>query len=248
MEKNTIQNEDCLTGLKFLQDASVDMVFADLPYGVTRNAWDSEIDLDLLFPELWRVLKPTGVIVMTAQQPFTSTLVTHQRQHFRYELIWNKVLVSGFLNANRQPLRCHESVLVFSRQQGTYNPQKWLGDAPAHSKKARGMANHNYGKFDTVDNGKKHGSSKFPRSIITFQKPHPSVAVHPTQKPIELLEWIIRTFTNNGALVLDPCMGSGSTAIACRTAGRDFIGFERDSEYHKICLQRIEQLTLEVLE
>lgn len=229
---------DCLDGLPLLHKSSVDMVFADLPYGVTRNVWDCEIDLDNLFDELWRVLKPDGVIIMTAQQPFTSTLVMHQRQYFRYELIWDKVLVSGFLNANRQPLRCHESILIFSRQKGMYNPQKWFGKSKNHSKKVH-IPSSNYGKYYFADNSEDLGMMKHPRSIICFEKPHPSVTLHPTQKSLELIRWIIRSYTKKGDLILDPVMGSGTTAEAAIDEKRRFIGFEKEEKYWKLAVERL---------
>lgn len=234
---------DCLDGLPAVADGSVDMVFADLPYGVTRNPWDSEIDLDVIFPELWRVLKEDGVIVMTAQQPFTTTLIQHQRKAFRYDLVWDKVLVSAFLNANKQPLRSHESILVFYRRRPTYNPQKWKGEKN-HSKKIH-RPTSNYGAHDFVDNSEILGEWKHPRSIITFRKPHPSIAEHPTQKPVELIEWLIRTFTNEGDTVLDPCLGCGTTILACKNAGRSCIGWENNPAYWEICKKKLEQKEFE---
>lgn len=232
---------DCLEGLPAVADGSVDMVFADLPYGVTRNPWDSEIDLDVLFHELWRVLKEDGVIVMTAQQPFTTTLIQHQRKAFRYDLVWDKVLVSAFLNANRQPLRSHESVLVFYRRQPTYNPQMWKGDYVKPFQRVRGDVK-NYGTFKPSFH--KGGEWRHPRSIITFQKPHPNIAEHPTQKPVALVEWLIRTFTNEGETILDPCLGCGTTILACRNTGRFCIGWEKEPVYWRMCQAKLGQEVL----
>ena len=158
---------------------------------------------------------------------------------WRYNLVWDKMHSTGFLNANRQPLRCHEEVCVFYRKQPTYNPQKVPGPK-SHSKgKAKDRTDRNYGKYGFVDNSELHGNMKFPTSILRFQRPAPSVAEHPTQKPVALCEWLIRTYTDPGQTVLDNCMGSGTTGVACANTGREFIGMELDPDYFETARRRI---------
>lgn len=158
----------------------------------------------------------------------------------RYDLVWNKVLPSGFLNANRQPLRSHEMMAVFYKKQPNYNPQKELGKKNNSKGKIKESKNNNYGDFAFVDNSKKLGDLKHPKSILNFAKPHPSVSVHPTQKPVALLEYLIKTYTIENETVLDFTMGSGSTGVACKNTNRSFIGIELDKEYFKIAKKRIE--------
>lgn len=160
---------------------------------------------------------------------------------WRYNLVWDKVLTSGFLNANKQPLRQHEEIVVFYKKQPTYNPQKTKG-TPNHSKgKPKESSNNNYNSFGWVDNVDKLGNMKHPKSIVTFSKPHPSTMIHPTQKPLDLLEWLIKTYTNENDTILDNCMGSGTTGVACKNLNRNFIGIEKDEKYFNIAKERIEK-------
>lgn len=176
-------------------------------------------------------------------------LMTSNPKMWRYNLVWNKVLPSGFLNANRMPLRTTEEIVVFYNKQPIYNPQKTKG-TPNHSKgKAvnktsddEGRVNNNYGKYTIVDNNKELGDIKHPTSLITFSKPHPSVSLHPTEKPVHLCEWLIKSYTNENMTVLDNCMGSGSTGVACVNTNRNFIGIELDENYFNIAKERIEQV------
>jgi len=236
---NLIQG-DCLEVMKQIPDASVGMILCDLPYGITRNKWDCEIDLKSLWIEYDRVAKSSAAVVLTASQPFTSSLVFSNRNWFRYSLIWVKSNPSGFLNARRMPLRTHEDVLVFYRSLPIYNPQKTSG----HKRKTS-TASHrsgcalsdNYGVYtpNTYDS-----TERFPTSVLTFPKDKQKSALHPTQKPVALMEYLIRTYTNEGAIVLDNCMGSGSTGVACVNTKREFIGIEQDPKYFKIAQERIE--------
>lgn len=244
MKINTIYNEDCLEGMKRIPDGSVDMILADLPYGVTKNKWDSVILLDELWEHYKRVIKENGAIVLFGQGLFTARLMFSNEKMYRYNLIWEKDRPSGFLNAKRMPLRSHEDIIVFYRKLPTYNPQFWEGE-PLHgmgSKFKEGqLSNNNYGKFDSHKNpsAKREGDTKkYPRSVLSFKKEHPPI--HPTQKPVALFEYLIKTYTNKGETVLDNCMGSGTTAIACLNTDRQYIGFELDEEYHKLSLERIE--------
>ena len=243
IELNKIYNEDCIgeKGMCLLEDKSVDMILCDLPYGQTKNKWDTVIPFQKLWEQYKRVLKDNGAILLFGQGMFTANLMKSNEKWWRYNLIWDKVLPAGFLNANRMPLRVHEDIIVFYKKPPIYTPQKIKGK-PNHSKgKPKECDNNNYGKFNFVDNGKELGDMKHPKSILTFEKPHPSIAVHPTQKPIDLCEWLIKSFTIEGEIILDNCMGSGSTAIACINTNRNYIGFEIDSTYFDLANKRIEE-------
>jgi site-specific DNA-methyltransferase (adenine-specific) len=231
-----------------IADHSVDMVLCDLPYGVTQNKIDVVIPFEPLWKQYERITKDNAAIILFSQGLFYVDLVNSNRKMFKYDLVWNKELTSGFLNANRMPLRVHEQMAVFYKETPTYNPQKELGNKNHSKGKPKGFTNLNYGKHDFVDNSELLGDMKNPVSIITFQKPHPSIAVHPTQKPVDLLRYLIRTYSNEGDTILDNTMGSGSTGVACIKEKRNFIGIELDDKYFDIAKKRIEteskQLTL----
>ena len=242
MELNKIYNMDCLEGMKSIPDKSIDMILCDLPYGTTRNKWDSIIPFDKLWEQYNRIIKDNGAIVLFAQGMFTCDLMNSNRKMWRYNLIWDKVLPSGFLNAKRQPMRNHEDICVFYKKQPTYNPQMWEGKE-CHSRgnvlgQSQGdfSRNTNYGNFKAVET---KGNLKYPKSILTFQKPHPSTSQHPTQKSLEVCEWLIKTFTNENEVVLDNCVGSGTTPLACINTNRQFIGFELDKDYFNIAQSNI---------
>lgn len=236
-----IYNEDCLEGMKRIPDGSVDMILCDLPYGVTKNKWDTIIPFDKLWEQYRRIIKKNGAIILFSEGIFMAKLMMSNPSMWRYNLIWDKVLTSGFLNANRMPLRQHEQLCVFYKKQPTYNPQKRTG-AKSHSKGVKKTcANNNYGDYSFVDNGDTHGNLKFPTSILRYQKTHPSKSIHPTEKPVSLCAELIRTYTNVGETVLDNCMGTGSTGVAAIRCGRQFIGFDTNTEYYEIAKRRIEQ-------
>jgi site-specific DNA-methyltransferase (adenine-specific) len=242
MEENKIYYGNCMEVLPEVEDKSVNLILCDLPYEITQNKWDTKLNLQELFKQYWRVLKDNGTIVLTASQPFTTALINSEPDNFRYELIWDKVRTSGFLNANRMPLRSHESILIFYKKLGTYNPQFVKGEK-SHSKgKMKTDVNNNYGKYGKVDNSEVQGNKKFPKSIISFIKPHPPI--HPTQKPIELFEYLIKTYTNEGDLVLDNCIGSGTTAVACKQTNRRFIGIENNQDYVNMANKRLNFTTV----
>lgn len=240
MTSSYIKLGDCLELMSELPDASIDMILCDLPYGVTKNKWDSVIPLDKLWEQYKRITKPNAAIVLFADGMFEANLMLSNPKWWRYNLVWDKVLTSGFLNANRMPLRSHEEICVFYQKQPTYNPQKTVGDKNHSKGRPKENANENYGEYGFVDNSDQLGNLKHPKSILTFPKPHPSITVHPTQKSQELCEWLIKTYTNEGDVVLDPCMGSGTTCIAAKNTGRHYIGFELDEKYFEIAQSRIE--------
>lgn len=229
-----LHHGDCLDIMKEIPNQSIDMILCDLPYQRTQNRWDIMIPMDRLWEQYNRIIKENGCIALFSDGMFMAELMTSNKKMWKYNLVWNKVLPSGFLNANRMPLRSHEEICIFYKKQPVYNPQKVKGK-PNHSKgKAKQCENNNYGDFGFVDNSKELGDMKHPVSIVTFSKPHPSVAIHPTQKPVELCEWLIKSYTNEGMVVLDNCMGSGSTGIACINTNRDFIGIELNNEYFNL--------------
>ena len=240
----TLLQGDCLELMKDIPDKSIDLILCDLPYGTTRNSWDEVIPFDKLWAQYNRIIKDNGAILLFAQGKFYVNLVNSNMKMFRYDLVWDKELVSGFLNAKRMPLRRHEQVAVFYKHLPTYNPQFTQGK-PLHSKgtayQTKELTNNNYGDFKTTNDDRAGSTEKYPTSIMKFQKPHPSVCVHPTEKPVALLEYLVKTYTNEGDVVLDNCMGSGSTGVACQNTNRKFIGMELDEDYYKLACERIKQ-------
>lgn len=227
---------DCLNEMKKIENYSVDMIFTDLPYGTTQNAWDKKIPLEPLWEEYKRVLKTGGVILLFAQMPFAADLVYSNRKWFRYEWIWEKSNPVGFLNANRMPLRSHENILVFYEKLPKYIPQKEKRDKPIRIK-SPGSTTTNYGKFNAID---KVTTTRYPRDCIKFNNSNNKNKFHPTEKPIDLLEYMIKTYTTERNTVLDSCMGSGSCGVACQHLGRNFIGIEKDITYFQKAKARIE--------
>ena len=240
MELNTIYNEECIDGMKRITDGSVDMILCDLPYGTTRNKWDEIIPFDLLWAQYNRVIKDNGAIVLTAQTPFDKVLGSSNIKNLKYEWIWRKENGTGFLNAKKMPLKDHENVLVFYKKLPTYNPQMRTGFKPYIKKGGGGgggggggSSNYNpYKDVATVSDGE-----RFPLTSLMFKRDKDKI--HPTQKPVALFEYLIKTYTNEGEIVLDNCMGSGTTAIACMNTNRNFIGFELDKEYYDKSIERI---------
>ena len=271
MELNRIYNMDCLEGMKEIPDGSIDAIICDLPYEVLHknnpNAqWDRIIPFEPLWAQYERVIKDNGAILLFCQGMFTAKLMLSNEKLWRYNLVWDKCRVTGFLNANRMPMRCHEDIAVFYKSLPTYNPQ--YEDGPLNH--SRGSSPHKqtnncYGahlnlsdppKKDfgrdyegrTYDSVKRVEATvpdgkKLPRSIIAIQREHESTVLHPTQKPVELLRYLIRTFTNPGEVILDNCMGSGTTAIAAVMEKRKFIGFETDKTYYEKANARLKALT-----
>lgn len=229
-----LMNGDCLELMREIPDGSVDMVLCDLPYGTTQNKWDSVIPLDALWTAYRRVVKSSGAIVLTAQTPFDKTLGVSNLEMLKYEWIWCKEAGTGFLNAKKSPLKNHENVLVFYGSPPTYNPQMLTGFKPYKCK--QGHAGSNYGAV-RPENVTESNGERYPLTVLNFQRDKDKV--HPTQKPVALMEYLIRTYTHEGETVLDNTMGSGTTGVACMNTGRKFIGIERDEKYFQIASDRI---------
>jgi len=244
MPKIELIQGECLEKMRDIPDGSVDMVLTDPPYGTTQCKWDSIIPLEPMWEQLKRVIKPNGAIVMTASQPFTTTLIASNMKMFKYCWVWEKSRVTGVLNAKRQPLRNVEDVVVFYGKQSTYNPQGVVVCDKETSTGNTGKGNSdNYG---SVAVGKyKQTQTGYPKQVIKFGSV--GKTQHPTQKPVALMEYLIKTYTNEDETVLDFTMGSFTTAIACLNTKRSFIGIEKDEHYFQVGKDRLEKhlLTLD---
>lgn len=239
---------DCLELMKSIEDKSIDMILCDLPYGVlnknNKNAqWDNILPFDKLWKQYERIIKDNGIIVLFSNGMFTAELMISNKKIWRYNLIWNKILPSGFLNANKMPLRNHEDICVFYKELPIYNPQMIKTDWHRRNHSKGNMLNPQknqcYGNFKEVPT--KITDEKYPKSIIEINKEHKNGEFyHPTQKPVALLEYLIKTYTNENMVVLDNCMGSGSTGVACINTKRKFIGMELEEKYFNIAVERIE--------
>lgn len=243
IEYNKIYFEDCLEGMKKLDSQSIDFILADLPYGTTQNKWDSVIPLELLWKEYKRIIKNNGTIALHAVELFSAKLLLSNELWYRYKWFWQKDRGTGHLNAKKCPMKNIEEILIFSPStlgNFTYNPQMIEGE-PCHTRgKVVGKRqeefsrNNNYGSFKAVET---KGNLKYPKTLLYFQRDN--LKLHDTQKPVALEEYLIKTYTNENGVVLDNCIGSGTTAIACINTNRNYVGFENDSEYYKICMERI---------
>jgi len=229
---------DCLEEMAKLESKSIDMVMTDPPYGTTACKWDSIIPLEPMWEQLKRLIRPNGAIVMTASQPFTSVLTCSNIEMFSYEWIWVKSKITGVLNAKKMPVRKHESILVFSdnKATGVYNAQGLIACDIKRKDKVK-HSSDNYGKRGGVEYTQKY--TNWPRDVLEIKSE--GKTVHPTQKPVALMEYLIKTYTNEGDTVLDFTMGSGTTGVACKNLNRSFIGIEKDDEYFKIAKNRIEK-------
>ena len=230
-----IKQGDCLELMKDIPDESIDMILCDLPYGTTKNKWDSVIPLNKLWKSYERIIKDNGAIVLFSQMPFSAELVHSNLKLFKYEWIWQKDNGTGFLNAKKMPLKIHENILVFYKKLPLYNPQMRTGFKPYKCKQGRHSTN--YGAYEQGHITESNGE-RYPIDIIKFKKDN---GLHPTQKPVELLEYLIKTYTNENETVLYNCMGSGSTGVACVNTNRNFIGYELDEKYFEIAGKRINE-------
>ena len=228
---------ECLEKMKDINDGSVDMVMCDPPYGTTACKWDSIIPLEPMWEHLKRVIKPNGAIVMTASQPFTTTLISSNMKMFKYCWVYQKTLGTNPMLVKKQPFRKHEDICVFYSKQPIYNPQ--MEEGKAYTDKARESG------LDAINKGKRgqkkaieNKGTRYPSTVQRFSNGN-NGNVHPTQKPVALMEYLIKTYTNEGETVLDFAMGSGTTGVACINLNRNFIGIELDDEYFKIAKDRI---------
>ena len=246
LELNKIHHGDCLELMKDIPDESVDMILCDLPYGTTACKWDTIIPFEPLWEQYERVIKDNGAIVLTGAQPFTSNLIMSNPKLFKYALIWDKKKSSSALHAKIQPLRVHEDILVFGKKKTTYNPQMRKGK-PRVDKKAIIKNGEAFGGKEIERKYENKEGLYYPKSILEISNANQKGKVHPTQKPVDLFEYLIKTYTNEGETVLDNCIGSGTTAIAALNTNRFFIGIEKEKEYVDIANKRIEETKLQLV-
>ena len=264
IELNKIYNEDCLEGMKRIPDKSVDMILCDLPYGTTACKWDSVLPFNKLWEQYERIIKPNGAIVLFGSQPFTSSLIMSNIKNFKYEWIWEKQKASNFMGAKYQPLKYHENICVFSKSTHNYYPQKYKVLEFEEIKQMNDkelkqvFETRDYDRFGKVDrrktinqpnyskeihygnikgSRKKDNGLRYPKSVLKFDRSVNS-NLHPTQKPVELMEYLIKTYTNEGDIVLDNCMGSGTTNLACIKLNRRSIGIEKEKQYYDVAVRR----------
>lgn len=239
VEQNKIYLADCLELMKDIRDKSIDMTLCDLPYGTTQCKWDSVIPFDKLWEQYNRVIKDNGIIVLFGNEPFSSMLRMSNIKNYKYDWKWIKTKSSNFLNAKKQPLRTYEDICVFYKKQPTYNPQMEELEEPKVIKRTQKTIQIT-GEFKSISESVYTHS--YPKNVLNFAN---EMYLHPTQKPVPLLEYLIKTYTNEGELVLDNCMGSGSTIVACKNTNRNYIGIEKDEHYYNIAYNRINGLIYE---
>jgi len=234
---NEIIHGDCLEVMPQIPSGSIDMILCDLPYGTTACKWDTIIPFEPLWKQYERIIKDNGAIVLFASQPFTTALINSNIKLFRYSWVWEKEQGVNFLMAKKQPLKVHEDICVFSKKQTVYNPQMTEGKPYISGKGDSGEVTGRVKKVQTKNNG-----TRYPRSVIWFKG---ETGLHPTQKPVELCEYLIKAYTNEGDTVLDNCIGSGTTVIACMNTNRNFIGIEKEKKYFDIAKERIANHTIQ---
>ena len=235
-----LYNDDMFDVFPNIKPQSVDLLLTDFPYGTLnkkRNEWDKIIDYDKFWYYVDIICKPNCAIVSTAAQPFTSVLISTNYRDFKYCLVWEKSKSTGYLNAKKQPMRSHEDIVVFYKKQPTYNPQMTVGKPYDKGKAVRDAIQ--YGKQTKEVHVKNTEGTRYPRSVLYFKTAEDEGKLHPTQKPIALYEYLVKTYSNEGDTILDPCMGSGTTGIACLNTNRDFIGIERDENYYAVAEERL---------
>ena len=238
-----LHHEDCLKILPTLSDNSVDMLLVDLPYGTTACKWDSIIPLDKLWEQYNRICKQNAVMVFTAAQPFTTVLASSNIKNFKYEWIWEKPQGTNPMNSKVMPLKSHENILVFYRKKPTYNPQMWYSTPYSGFISDSSKIGEVYGKQQSKHRDNPEGS-RFPKTVLKYKQ---EKGLHPTQKPVGLMEYLIKTYTNEGDIVLDNTMGSGTTGLACMNINRHFIGIESNKKYYNIAKDRLNKPILEAL-
>ena len=253
LELNKIHQGDCMELMQHIPDKSVDMILCDLPYGTTACKWDKVLPLNELWKQYKRILKKDGVVVLTASQPFTTDLINSNRDWFKYEMIWDKKCITSPALAQVQPLRTHENILVFYNKAGKYNPLKITPkNTIGYMGKEKEYGNHKVWGYKQMRSKNQDNELGYPRSIISIRRKinldkktaFDVDETHPTEKPIELFKLLIKLFSNEGELVLDNCIGSGTTAVACKQTNRNFIGIELNPNYVDICNKRLKQKTM----
>jgi len=232
-------NDDMFNAFETIEDKSIDLLLTDLPYGTInrRNIWDNVIDLPKFWETIERICKPNAAVISTAANPFTSVLITSNVRDFRYTLVWEKSKASGYLNSKRQPLRAHEDIVVFYRKQPTYNPQ--MTEGTPYDKGTAVRDTEVYGVQTKAVHVHNTSGLRYPRSVLYFKTAEREGKLHPTQKPVSLYEWLVQTYSNPGDVVLDPCMGSGTTGHAALLHNRQFIGFESDPTFYATAADRL---------
>ena len=236
----TLHHSDMFNTLGNIEPQSVDLLLTDFPYGTLnkkRNQWDRIIDYEKFWEHVDIICKPNCAIISTAAQPFTSVLISTNYTDFKYCLVWEKSKATGYLNAKKQPIRAHEDIVVFYKKQPTYNPQFTSGKPYDKGKALRDA--EQYGQQTKSVHVKDTEGKRYPRSVLYFKTAEDEGKLHPTQKPIALYEYLIRTYSNEGDTILDPCMGSGTTGAACMNTNRQFIGIENDEQYFHIATNRL---------
>lgn len=237
--KIKLYNESCLDGMARIEDKSIDLILTDLPYGITDCAWDKVIPMEPLFAEYNRIIKNNGAIILTATQPFATDLINANRKYFRYDIVWEKTAPVGFANSKRMPLRSHELILVFYKHLPTYNPQGLIKlEKTVRKTKRQRLDKESVYRMSTLNKPYITKYTNYPRSVVKYNNRNRG-SLHPTQKPLDLFEYLILTYTNKGDRVLDSCMGSGTTGVACKRTGRRFIGYETDERYFETARDRI---------
>jgi site-specific DNA-methyltransferase (adenine-specific) len=240
---STLVNADCFEVFPFIEDKSIDAIICDLPYGTTQCKWDSVLPFDKLWEQYERIIKPNGAIVLTANQPFTSALIMSNLKLFRYEWIWEKSRPTGFPMAKHRPMKNHETIVVFSKSPATYTQSGFMKYYPQGVEECDRIIKST-NRHKTVTNGgdlgnEIHSTQKgFPKTILKIKNTNNDSKNHPTEKPVELMEYLIKTYTNENDLVLDNTMGSGTTGVACKNTNRNFIGIEKEPKYYEIACQR----------
>lgn len=237
LKRNKVYFGDCLELMKEIPDKSIDMILCDLPYGTTQNKWDVIISFDKLWEQYRRIIKDNGVVALTSQGLFTAKTMLSNEKIFKYKIVWEKSKSTNFLNAKKQPLRKHEDICIFYKNQPTYNPQMKKGE-PYDKGIRKNQQTGSYGNFN--QSHIKSDGERYPTDVIYFKTSESEgKVIHPTQKPVALFEYLIKTYTNEGYLVLDNCAGSGTTAIACINTKRNCILIEKEEKYYNVIQDRI---------
>ena len=242
---NRMLNADCLEAMKFIKDKSIDFIFCDLPYGQIKAKFDKQIDLNRLWEEYNRIIKDNGAIALFAANPFDKILGCSNLKMLKYEWIWHKTQGTNYLNAKKSPLKCHENILIFYKNNPTYNPQITTGHTPVHSYTKLASVQNKTEVYGTIKKDMSGGGSteRMPRSVLTFasdkQINKSTGFIHPNQKPLKLIEYMIKTYTNEGDLILDNCAGSGTTGLGCKNLKRDYILIEKEQRFYEMIIKRL---------